>query len=96
MQPAGLQAFRARMENRSGIYSYEQRSDKLDAPYEKKLKANKAAWAFLQSQSAAYRRNACWWVVSAKKEETRLRRLATLIEDSARGRTIPPLTRKKN
>jgi len=96
MQPAGLQAFQARMENRSGIYSYEQRSDKLDAPYEKKLKANKAAWAFFQSQSAAYRRNACWWVVSAKKEETRLQRLATLIEDSARGRTIPPLTRKKN
>ena len=96
MRQAGLQAFQARTENRSVIYSYEQRSDKLDAPYEKKFKANKAAWAFFQGQSAAYRRNACWWVVSAKKEETRLQRLETLIEDSARGRTIPPLTRKKN
>jgi uncharacterized protein YdeI (YjbR/CyaY-like superfamily) len=96
MQPAGLRAFQARTENRSGIYAYEQRSDTLDAPYAQKLKQNQAAWAFFQSQSSSYRRNACWWVVSAKREETRLKRLATLIEDSAHGRTIPLLTRKKS
>jgi uncharacterized protein YdeI (YjbR/CyaY-like superfamily) len=95
MQPAGLKAFQAREENRSGIYSYEQRSDKLPAPYERKLRQNKVAWQFFQAQSPWYRKAAGWWVVSAKREETRLRRLTQLIEDSARGRTIPPLTRAK-
>ena len=95
MQPAGLQAFQVRKENRSGIYSYEQRSDKLDAPYEKRLKQNKAAWDFFQAQPLSYRKAASWWVVNAKKEETRLKRLEKLVEDSAHGRTIPQFTRMK-
>jgi uncharacterized protein YdeI (YjbR/CyaY-like superfamily) len=90
-----LKAFEARKENKSGIYSYEQRSAKLPAPYEKILKKNKAAWEFFQAQPASYRKAASWWVVSAKQEETRLRRLDKLIEDSAHGRTIPQLTRQK-
>ena len=65
----------------------------LDEAYEKKLRANKKAWAFFQTQPAWYQRTASWWVISAKKEETRLKRLATLIADSAAGRTIAPLTR---
>jgi len=93
MQPAGLKAFQARNENRSGIYSYEQRRDELAEPYEKKLRRNKAAWEFFQTQPPWYRKAAGWWVVSAKQEETRLKRLQQLIEDSAQGRTIPPLTR---
>jgi uncharacterized protein YdeI (YjbR/CyaY-like superfamily) len=89
MQPAGLKAFQLRKENRSGIYSYEQRSDKLPDPYGKLLRANKAAWDFFQAQIPSYRKLASWWVISAKKEETRLRRLSLLIEHSAAARTIP-------
>jgi uncharacterized protein YdeI (YjbR/CyaY-like superfamily) len=88
MHPAGLQAFQRRKENKSGIYSYEQRSDKLDEPYSSKLKSNKPAWVFFQSRPPSYRKAAMWWVVSAKKEDTRLRRLEKLIEDSANGQTI--------
>lgn len=95
MQPAGLAAFEQRTEDKSGIYSHEQKdAPTLTDEYEKKLKANKKAWAFFQAQAPWYRRAATHWVVSAKKEETRLKRLATLIEDSANGRTIHLLTRK--
>jgi uncharacterized protein YdeI (YjbR/CyaY-like superfamily) len=91
MQPAGLKVFAARKENRSGIYSYEQRSPELVEPYMERLKRNKAAWKFFQSQPAGYRKQMNWWVVSAKKEETRLKRLAKLIEESAAGRRIRSL-----
>ncbi len=95
MRPAGLKVFEERDQKKSGLYSYEQRKDsKLDPAYEKQLKANKKAWDFFQSQPASYQQPAIWWVMSAKQEETRLRRLATLIEDSEHGRTIPPLTRR--
>jgi uncharacterized protein YdeI (YjbR/CyaY-like superfamily) len=94
MRPAGLDAFRRRSEKKSGIYSYEQRaSAKLSRADESRLKANKKAWAFFQSQPPWYKRTAAYWVLSAKKEETRARRLATLIADSASGKTIGPLTR---
>jgi uncharacterized protein YdeI (YjbR/CyaY-like superfamily) len=95
MQPAGLQAYQARKKNESGIYSYEQRSDQLPEPYAQELRQNEAAWGFFQVQPPSYRKAAGWWVVSAKQEETRHKRLAQLIEDSAQGRTIPPLTRTK-
>lgn len=88
MQPAGLKAFEIRKENRSGIYSYEQRSAELVEPYLGKLKRNKAAWKFFQTQPAGYRKQMNWWVVSAKQEETRLKRLDKLIEESAQGRRI--------
>jgi uncharacterized protein YdeI (YjbR/CyaY-like superfamily) len=93
MAPAGLRAFEARRENRSGVYSYEQRSVDLPEPYAAQLNANRKARDFFESRPASYRKAAMWWVVSAKKEETRQRRLATLIDDSAHGRTIAPLTR---
>jgi uncharacterized protein YdeI (YjbR/CyaY-like superfamily) len=95
MRPAGLKAFEARKENRSGIYSYEQRSAELVEPYQSKLKRSKVAWKFFQSQPPGYRKQMNWWVVSAKKEETRLKRLAKLIEDSSRGQTLSQFTRKK-
>jgi uncharacterized protein YdeI (YjbR/CyaY-like superfamily) len=95
MQPAGLKAFQARRENRSARYSYEQRPVELEEPYSQGLRENPAAWEFFQSQPPSYRKAATWWVLSAKKEETRLKRLEQLIEDSAQGRTIPPLTRRK-
>jgi uncharacterized protein YdeI (YjbR/CyaY-like superfamily) len=95
MRPAGLKAFAERTEDKSGIYAYEQKNAvELDAAYEQRFRANKAAWDFFQAQAAGYRKTAIWWVISAKREETRLKRLATLIEDSANGRTIAPLTRR--
>jgi uncharacterized protein YdeI (YjbR/CyaY-like superfamily) len=95
MQPAGLKAFAARQDNRSGIYSYEQRSPELAAQYEKKLKKNLAAWKFFQAQPPSYRKAANWYVLSAKKEETRLKRLDQLIQHSARGERIPQFTALK-
>jgi uncharacterized protein YdeI (YjbR/CyaY-like superfamily) len=86
MKPPGLRAFESREENRSGIYSYEQRGDTLPQPYAGRMKKHKPAWAFFQAQPPSYRKTICWWVVSAKQEKTRLKRLDQLIEDSARGR----------
>ncbi len=95
MRPAGLKAFEERTEEKSAIYAYEQeKTTELDATYEQQFRANTQAWDFFQAQAAWYRRTAIWWVISAKREETRLKRLATLIEDSEQGRTIGPLTRR--
>ena len=95
MQPAGLKAYQARKEYKSGIYSYEQRSAELPAPYDEKLRQNKAASHFFNAQPASYRKVAFWWIVSAKKEETRLKRLEKLIEDSAQARRLEGFTRTK-
>lgn len=95
MQPAGLKAYEAMEPDKSGVYSYEQERPQLDPAYEEELKGNAAAWAFFQAQPAWYRRSAGHWVMEAKREETRRKRLATLIEDSAQGKTIGPLTRNK-
>ena len=90
MREAGLAAFKARDPKRSGIYSFEQRTkdQQPDAAYEAKIRKNKKAWAFLKAQAPYYQRMASLYVMSARKEETRLRRLATLIADSAAGRRI--------
>jgi uncharacterized protein YdeI (YjbR/CyaY-like superfamily) len=88
MEDPGMAAFNARKENKSGIYSYEQRSAELDAPYEKRLRQNKAAWDFFYAQPPSYRKAIGWWIVSAKEEVTRLRRLEKLMKESARGRRL--------
>jgi uncharacterized protein YdeI (YjbR/CyaY-like superfamily) len=92
MKPAGLEAFAARNENRSGIYSYEQRTAELPESYSRLVKKNKVAWKFFEDQPPSYRKAANWWVVSAKKEETRLKRLDKLIDYSAKRQTIPQFT----
>jgi uncharacterized protein YdeI (YjbR/CyaY-like superfamily) len=93
MKLAGRKAFEAREENRSGIYSYEQRRDRLEEPYASLLKKNAAASKFFEEQPPSYRKAMGWWIVCAKREETRLTRLRQLIAHSARGRRIPQLTR---
>ena len=93
MQPAGLKAFEARRPNKSGIYSYEQRPEKLPEPYARMLRAQRKAWSYFNAQTPSYRRAATWWIVSAKKEETRLKRLEELARVSALGRRIPPFDR---
>lgn len=82
MQPAGMRSYDARKDDRSGIYSYEQRSPELIEPYATTLKSNKAAWKFFSAQPPGYRKMMNWWIVSAKREETRLERLAKLIKAS--------------
>ena len=92
MRPAGLAAFEARTEDRSGVYSFEQRENaKLPAEYEQRLQAEPAAWDWWSASAPSYRKTATFWVVSAKKEETRERRLGQLIECSAAGERVPPL-----
>ena len=94
MRPAGLKAFERRTDDRSAIYSYEQRkAARLEPEAERAFRFNKKAWAFFESQQPSYRRTAIYWVISAKREETRRKRLATLIRDSQNGRTIGLLSR---
>jgi len=93
MRPAGLRAFAKRKEYRSGIYSYEQRSATLVEPYAARLKKNRAAWKFFRAQPPYYQKTMNWWVVSAKREATRLKRLNRLEDDSARGRRVGEATR---
>jgi uncharacterized protein YdeI (YjbR/CyaY-like superfamily) len=88
MQPAGLKAFEARRENRSGIYSYEQRPTELVEPYRSQMKANPRAWEFFQAQPPSYRKTLTWFVLSAKQETTRLTRLKRLIDACADGRRL--------
>jgi uncharacterized protein YdeI (YjbR/CyaY-like superfamily) len=89
MHPAGLSAFAKRSEEKSRIYSYEQRFRSQLAPaHEKKLRDNKKAWAFFQAQAPWYQRTVTYRIVSAAKEETRLKRLQQLIDESAKGRRI--------
>jgi uncharacterized protein YdeI (YjbR/CyaY-like superfamily) len=88
MKPYGLAAFDARKEYRSGIYSYEQRTASLDGIYEKKLRQNKAAWDFFYAQPPSYRKAIGWWIVGAKQEATRLKRLQKLIEESEKRKRL--------
>ncbi len=93
MAPAGLAAFEARDPERSEVYSHEKGRKRLSADFEKRLRAEKKAWEFLESQPPGYRRTVAHWVMSAKQEETRERRLGALIEDSKAGLRVKPLRR---
>ncbi len=92
MHPAGIKAFEARSDERSAVYSYEQRhAAQFDPAHEREFRRHKKAWEFFQSQPPSYQRAATWWVISAKKEETIAKRLAELIDESERGRRVGPL-----
>jgi uncharacterized protein YdeI (YjbR/CyaY-like superfamily) len=94
MHSAGLAAYEKRQPERSAIYAYEQRKTaKLPAEYEKRFREREKAWKFFQSQPPWYRRTSIYRVISAKKEETKLKRLDALIDDSEHQRTIAQLTR---
>lgn len=89
MTPAGLRAFAARQEHRTSVYAFERKEPaELDAAHEKRLRANAKAAAFFDAQAPSYRRVVTHWVVSAKREETRERRFAQLVEDCAAGRRV--------
>jgi uncharacterized protein YdeI (YjbR/CyaY-like superfamily) len=95
MLPAGLKAFATRSEARSGIYAYENREAAvLTRSAEQQFRSHGQAWAFFEAQPLGYRKTAIWWVVSAKQDPTRQRRLQTLISDSAVGRRISAVLSK--
>jgi len=99
VRPAGLAAFGRRSEKKSAVYAYEQRGEvALDPAFEGELRRDKAAWRYLQGEAPWYRRLTTYWVMSAKREETRRKRLAELIAASVAGRrikqVIPPAPEK--
>jgi len=92
MHPAGLRAFEQRRADRVAVYSYEQPADAVfDRGQIDRFREEPVAWEWFSAQSASYRRSAVHWVVTAKRAETRERRLVRLIADSAAGRKVPPL-----
>jgi len=90
MQPSGLRAYENRKVQKDP-YSYEKAEDVLDKEYIAELRANPEAWEFFNNLAPYARKQSIHWVMSAKREETRRKRLAVLIESSADGRKIPPL-----
>ena len=95
MQPAGLAAFKARDEDKSKVYSYEQRTAVLEEPYSSLLKAESKAEKFFEAQPQSYRKAVCWWIMTAKQETTRHRRLKQLIAVSLAGERLKQFTSKK-
>lgn len=90
VRPAGLRAYEARTESR---YSFESRPSTLAPAYLRALRANARAFRFFEVQPPWYQRTVSFWVMSAKRPETRERRLAVLITHSERQQGIPPLMR---
>lgn len=93
MQPTGLRAFEARVQDATAIYSFEQRTVELSAPYAARFRMQRKAWTWFEQSAPSYRKAAIWWVMSAKREETRAKRLATLIECSAEELRLPQMRR---
>lgn len=94
-RPAGVSAFEQRTEDRSRTYSYERRDRAaFDEELERRFRSEGAAWEHFQGEAPWYRKTATFWVMSAKRPETRERRLAVLIASSAEGKRVPPLRRK--
>lgn len=92
MKPAGMRVFNNRTDAQG--YSTEHRNVQFDREYEEQIKANRPAWLFLSNLAPSYKRDSIWWVMSAKKEETRLKRLGVLIASSEAGLKIPALRKK--
>lgn len=88
MRPAGLAAFARRRENRSGIYSYEQRPQNLPDEYRAMLAADPRAAEFFDAQPPGYRKLMTWYVISAKKEETRAQRITRLLDACRAGKRL--------
>jgi uncharacterized protein YdeI (YjbR/CyaY-like superfamily) len=93
MEPSGLKSLEWIDKARSVRYSYERKNAGLGQSLEMKFRRSKVAWEKFNQMPPGYRKTAVWWVVSAKREETRMKRLEQLIADSEAGRKIPPLRR---
>lgn len=91
MHPAGLAAYERRKPEKTGNYSFERDAAKLTVEMETELKEDKNAWQYFSSRSTSYKQTCMHWIMSAKQETTRNKRLRILIESSAAGLKIPPL-----
>lgn len=91
MEPPGIAAFENRDPERTAQYSFERERAALTPAYLKQFRAREGAWDWFRAQPPSYRKTMAWWVMSAKREETRLRRLESLIDDCAAGRRIPSM-----
>jgi uncharacterized protein YdeI (YjbR/CyaY-like superfamily) len=96
MRPPGVKAFAARTAAKSGVYSFEAKPRELSRELKRQFKSDQAAWEFFQQQPPGYQRLMSFWIMSAKREETRARRLAQLILDSKRGRRVGMLNSKNS
>jgi uncharacterized protein YdeI (YjbR/CyaY-like superfamily) len=94
LQDGGRAAFALRREHKSGVYSFEQDSIELPDAYATLLQANRKAWAHFEARAPSYRKAVLWWIVSAKQEATRQRRLALLIEHGERGALLYQFSRR--
>ncbi len=92
MKPAGMHVFKNRSDAQG--YTSEDRDVPLSSEFEEQFKANQPAWQFLSNLAPSYRRDSIWWVMSAKREETRIKRLGILIASSEAGLRIPALRKK--
>jgi uncharacterized protein YdeI (YjbR/CyaY-like superfamily) len=90
VRASGRAAFERRQDARSRLYSYENRSVGFEPGVEAQFRNHKAAWKFYEAQPPSYRLTAAFWVMSAKRDETRKRRLEKLIAHSEKGERIPP------
>ena len=88
MTPAGMAAFEKRKEDKSVVYSYENRPEKLDPVFENKFREKIEAWNFFSEQAPSYKKTVFYWIMSAKQESTRLSRLDKLIAASESGKRI--------
>ena len=99
MMPPGIAAFDGKDEKRVGIYSFEREAAQLEPAMKTRFRKNLKAWKFFESQPPYYRKLAAWYVISAKRDETRDKRLTELIKYSAKEERLPPFvpasTRKK-
>ncbi len=91
MRPPGLAVFAARDPARTNLYSFEREQAALAPDEERALRANVRAWSWFQAQPPSYRKPVLHWIVSAKQEATRRRRLETLIRCSEAGEAVPPM-----
>lgn len=92
MMPPGLAAYNAKDERRAGVYSFEREKAELEPAMKTRFRKNPKAWKFFDSQPPYYRKLAAWYVISAKRDETREKRLSDLIACSARQTRLPPFT----
>lgn len=92
MMPSGLAAYQAKDEKRSGVYSFERETAALEPEMQSRFQKNPKAWKYFEAQPPYYRRLASWWVISAKRDETRKKRLADLITFSAKQMRLPGFT----
>lgn len=88
MRSAGNEAFKKRKQEKSGIYSFENKTKQLSDAYEQKFKADQKAWEFFTAQAPSYQKTITHWIMSAKQESTQLARLEKAITQSGKQKRL--------